>query len=302
MKRSTQPSRSPSTIGDPRPSRWALGMVARRRITTWAALLTLFLCLAFFLFPIYWIISVAFKTRPDIFAGPERYFIFEPTLANMEAILFGRRSFLPNVANSAIVAVASTAFSVLLGTMAGFSLSRWRFRRRADVAFYILSTRMMPPIAVIIPMYLIFRHLGLVDTYGAIIVAHTVFNLPLVTWLMKSFFDDLPVELEEAAKVDGCTVPQAFWRITLPLSLPGLASASIFAFIFSWNEFLFSLILTGFDTRTLPVAVIGFQASLGVRWGEMGAGATVAIIPVLAFALLVQRYLVRGLTAGAVKG
>lgn len=285
-----------------RPPARGLGIVARRRLTTWGALVLLLFCLAFFLFPIYWIVSVAFKSRPDIFAGPERYFIFEPTLTNLEAILFGRRSFVPNLINSGIIAVSSTGLAVFFGTLAGYALSRWRFRRSSDVAFYILSTRMMPPIAVIIPMYLIFRGLGLVDTYGAIIIAHTVFSLPLVTWLMKSFFDDLPVELEEAAKVDGCTVPQAFWWITLPLSLPGLASAAIFAFIFSWNEFLFSLILTGFETKTLPVAVIGFQASLGVRWGEMAAGATVAIIPVLIFALLVQRYLVRGLTAGAVKG
>lgn len=295
------PAANPDT-GTKRRLRKDPGLRMRRRLITWGALLALFVCLAFFLFPLYWIVSVAFKSRPDIFAGPERYFIFEPTLANLEAILFGRRSFVPNLLNSAIVAIASTSASVILGTMAGYALSRWRFRRNSDVAFYILSTRMMPPIAVIIPMYLIFRQLGLVDTYGAIIIAHTIFNLPLVTWLMKSFFDDLPVELEEAAKVDGCTVPQAFARITLPLSLPGLASAAIFAFIFSWNEFLFSLILTGFDTRTLPVAVVGFQASLGVRWGEMAAGATVAIIPVLLFALLVQRYLVRGLTAGAVKG
>lgn len=279
-----------------------MGIATRRRLTTWGSLLVLLICLAFFLFPIYWIVSVAFKSRPDIFAGPERYFIFQPTLANLEAILFGRRSFVPNLINSGIIAVSSTGLAVLFGTLAGYALSRWRFRGSRDIAFYILSTRMMPPIAVIIPMYLIFRSLGLIDTFGAIIIAHTVFSLPLVTWLMKSFFDDLPVELEEAAKVDGCTVPQAFWWITLPLSLPGLASAAIFAFIFSWNEFLFSLILTGFETKTLPVAVIGFQASLGVRWGEMAAGATVAIIPVLVFALLVQRYLVRGLTAGAVKG
>lgn len=279
-----------------------LKLKTRRLLLDWMAVVILLVMLAFFLFPIYWIVSVGLKTRPDIFAGPERFFVFEPTLANFESVLFGRRSFLPNVFNSSVIALASTTLSIVFGTLAGYALSRWKFKRSGDVAFYILSTRMMPPIAVIIPMYLIFRQFNLIDTYVAIILAHTVFNLPLVTWLMKSFFDDLPIELEEAARVDGCTIPQAFWAITLPLSLPGLASASIFAFIFSWNEFLFSLVLTGFDTKTLPVAVIGFQASLGVRWGEMSAGATVAIIPVLVFALMVQRYLIRGLTAGAVKG
>lgn len=257
--------------------------------------------LLFFLFPIYWIGSIAFKTRPDIFSFPPKYILFQPTIANFANLIGGTRGFLGTLGNSIIIAAGSTLLALAFGATAGYALSRWRFRRNDDISFYVLTTRMMPPIAVIIPMYLIFRELRMVNTYGAVILAHTVFNLPLVTWMMKSFFDDIPIEIEESARVDGCTVPQVFRIIALPLAAPGLISSGIFAFIFSWNEFLFALILTGFETRTIPVALIGFQSSIGVRWGEMAAGGFLAIFPVMIFTLLVQRFLVRGLTAGAVK-
>lgn len=254
----------------------------------------------FLLFPIYWIIGISLKTRPDIFAWPPKY-LFVPTLSNFQTVLFGNRSFLPNIRNSLLIATFSTVLSGIMGSLAGYSLSRYSFKRNRDVAFYILSTRMMPPIAVIIPFYLIMRKLQLIDTYLAIILAHTTFNLPLVTWMMKSFFDDLPREIEEAAKVDGCSPLGVFLTIALPLSAPGLAATTIFAFVFSWNEFLYALILGGFNTKTLPVAITGFQSSIGIRWGEMAAGTVVAILPVIIFSLFIQRYLIRGLTAGAVK-
>ena len=146
------------------------------------------------------------------------------------------------------------------------------------------------------------RTLGLVDTRLAIVLAHTTFNLPIVVWLMKGFFEDLPEELDEAAQVDGCSPSQAFFRIMLHRAAPGLSASSIFCFIFSWNEFLYSLILSGYQTKTLPVAIVGFQSSVGIRWGEMAAGCVVAIAPIIAFTLAVQGYLVRGLTAGAIKG
>lgn len=275
--------------------------LSRQKTNDILAVLTLLVLLAFFMFPIYWIGSIAFKVRPDIFASPPKYFAFTPTLENLRLMLFGQRSFLPNLVNSLIIAFGSTGLSLILGSAAGYSLSRWKFKRNEDVAFYILSTRMLPPITVVIPIYLIFRFLGLVDSHLGLILAHSIFNLPLVTWMMKSFFDDLPIEIEESARVDGCNVPQAFTLITLPLAAPGLVASGIFAFIFSWNEFLFALVLSGFHTRTIPVALIGFQSSIGTRWGEMAAGAFIALVPVIIFTLLVQRYLVRGLTAGAVK-
>ena len=270
----------------------------RRPIFTDALLILLLL---FFLFPIYWIGSIAFKTRTDIFSFPPRYIVFGPTLQNFDNLIGGTRGFLGTIGNSLIIAGGATALALVFGSAAGYALSRWRFKRNDDISFYILSTRMMPPIATIIPMYLIFRALRMVNTYNAVILANTVFNLPLVTWMMKSFFDDIPSEIEESARVDGCSVPQIFARIALPLAGPGLISSGIFAFIFSWNEFLFALILTGFETRTIPVALIGFQSSIGVRWGEMAAGGFLAIVPVMIFTLILQGFLVRGLTAGAVK-
>jgi multiple sugar transport system permease protein len=264
--------------------------------------IVLFLVLLFFLFPIAWIVTLAFKTQADIFAFPPKFFGFVPTLEHFQAILTGPNSFLPYVGNSLIVATSSTVLSVVLGTLAGYATARWKSIRAQKAAFYILSTRMLPPIAVVIPMYLVFRWLGMLESFTAIIVAHTIFNLPLVTWLTRSFFSDLPVELEEAAKVDGCTVPRTFAYITLPLAAPGIATAAIFAFLFSWNEFLFSLILTNSDTQTLPIAIVRFQSSSGTMWGEMAAASTISFVPVLLVGLAVQRYLVRGLTAGAVKG
>ena len=275
-------------------------LAKRRRRPIFADAL-LILLLLFFLFPIYWIGSIAFKTRTDIFSFPPRYLAFEPTLQNFDNLIGGTRGFLGTIGNSLIIAGGATALALVFGSAAGYALSRWRFKRNDDISFYILSTRMMPPIATIIPMYLIFRALRMVNTYSAVIVANTVFNLPLVTWMMKSFFDDIPSEIEESARVDGCSVPRIFASIALPLAGPGLISSGIFAFIFSWNEFLFALILTGFETRTIPVALIGFQSSIGVRWGEMAAGGFLAIVPVMIFTLILQGFLVRGLTAGAVK-
>lgn len=253
------------------------------------------------IFPIAWIVGLSLKTRPDIFAWPPK-FMFKPTLQHFRYVLFGQRSFMPFLTNSLVVAASSTVAAMALGTSAGYALARARSRRAQKASFYVLSTRMMPPIVVILPFYLIMRTLGLVDTRLAIVLAHTTFNLPIVVWLMKGFFEDLPEELDEAAQVDGCSPSQAFFRIMLPLAAPGLSASSIFCFIFSWNEFLYSLILSGYQTKTLPVAIVGFQSSVGIRWGEMAAGCVVAIAPIIAFTLAVQGYLVRGLTAGAIKG
>lgn len=271
------------------------------RTKTVASTSALIGALAFFLFPIYWMISTAFKTRPNIFSFPPRYFFFSPTLGNFSNLIGGNRAFTATIWNSVIIASGSTVLALVVGTTAAYVLSRWKFKRNDDVSFYVLSTRMMPPIVVIIPMFMIFRELRLLNSHWAVIIAHMVFSLPLVTWMMKSFFDEIPVEIEESARVDGCSVPRLLAYISIPLASPGIISSGIFAFIFSWNEFLFALILTGFETRTVPIALIGFQSSIGVRWGEMAAGGTLAIVPVLLFTLCVQNFLIRGLTSGAVK-
>lgn len=274
----------------------------REKVANIIAGLILMVLLIMSIFPIVWIVGISLKTRTDIFAWPPKFIFFKPTLQNFRYVLFGQRSFTPFLVNSLVIAASSTIVAMILGTTAGYALARTKSKRAQNLSFYILSTRMMPPIAVALPFYMIMMKLGLIDTRLAIIIAHTTFNLSIVVWLTKGFFEELPEELDEAAQVDGCSPLQAFLRIMLPLAAPGLSASAIFCFIFSWNEFLYSLILSGYRTKTLPVAIAGFQSSVGIRWGEMAAGCVVAIAPIIVFTIIVQGYLVRGLTAGAVKG
>ena len=196
---------------------------------------------------------------------------------------------------------------MLVGSLAAYSLARFRTGGK-HLAFWMLSQRMMPPVVLVVPFFLLLRDVGDVvprlglDTRGALIVLYTVFNLPYVIWMMRSYFEGVPVELEEAAMVDGCTRFGVLWRITLPLALPGLIATATFTFIFAWTEFLFAVVITRTDAVTLPVAIAGFTGSQGSNWGQASALAVVATGPVFLLGLLVQRHFVRGLTLGAVRG
>src|SRR5581483_5815107 len=206
--------------------------------------------------------------------------------------------------NSVIVVGVSTLISLFFGTLAGYSLARFAFTPtfKRQISFWILSTRMIPPIVTIIPIFLIYRNLQLLNTYAGMIIVYVGFTLPFTTWMMRAFVREVPVDLEEAAMVDGDTRLTALLRIVLPLTAPGLVATAIFSLILVWNEFLFALILTTTSaTITLPVGISGFVSQFEVLWGQMSAVGTVAIIPILIFTLAVQRYLVRGLTLGAVK-
>jgi multiple sugar transport system permease protein len=203
--------------------------------------------------------------------------------------------------NSAIISLATTCFSLLIGSMAAYGLARLKFRRKEDLSFWILSTRMFPPIATIIPIYLLFRNLSLLDTHIALILVYTTFNLGFSVWMMQGFFAEIPVELEEFAYIDGCTRWQVLTRIIYPLARPGLAATAIFCLIFSWNEYLFAVILSGRQSRTMPVIAAGAITDRGVMWGDLTAVAVLIAIPVMIFASLVQKHLVRGLTFGALK-
>ncbi len=253
----------------------------------------------FFIFPIFMIIVTSLKSRVDALASPPVW-IFRPVFFNYVDI-FQDNNFGRYFRNSMIVATFGTAFALILGVPAAYSLARRPFKREADLSFWILSQRMMPAIAVIIPMFILLRTVRLLDTYLGLIVVYVTFNLPFVIWTMRGFFQDLPIEMEESAMVDGCSRYGAFWKIALPLVAPGLASAAIFTFLFTWNEFLFALILTGRNTATMPVAVQLFMRETGIDWGRMTAAAVVMMVPTLLFTLVAQRYLVRGLTFGAVK-
>lgn len=271
--------------------------IPKRRALAIYALLTLVLIV--FLTPVYLIASSSVKPSPIMFQRPPA-FLFTPTLQHY-VDLFAMRPFWKFILNSLIVAFGSTAFSLTVGTMAAYAISRIRHKRMDDVAFWILSMRMFPPIAVVVPYYIIFKTVGLLDTPLALIIVYSTANIPLTTWLMKGFFDEVPSALEEAAAVDGYGVFETFWRVTLPLAAPGLAVSAVFCFIFSWNEFLFALMLTGSKAQTVTVAVMSFWSSDAVQWGRIMAGSFIILIPGVVFVLTCQRWLVRGLTMGSVK-
>ena len=250
--------------------------------------------------PIAIVVINSFKTTKSIFASSPTIF-FSPTLANYRNV-FSEVDFTRLLANSSIVALGTMALSLSLGVPAAYALARLKVKGREWWALGILFSRMVPAVVLVVPMYVIFVKLHLIGSYWAMIFADTTFNLPLVVWLMRSFFAEVPEELESAAQVDGCGRTGVFVRVALPLALPGLAATAILCLLFSWNEFLFALTLSGPSTQTVPLGVAGFVGTVSVDWGGSSAAAVVALLPVFALGLFAQRFLVRGLTMGAVKG
>lgn len=265
--------------------------------------------LTFFLFPIYWMITTSFKAPPDILTRPPKW-VFEPTLSNY-VYAFEEANFALFIKNTLIVSLTSTTLVIVLGCLASYSFARYN-PGAGHLMFFILTTRMMPAIAVIIPFFVIFKAIGNtaigealflgLDKQGTLVVCYTVFNLPFAIWLLHSFFQDIPVELEDSARLDGYSRLQVFRRVVLPLAAPGIAVTAIFCLFFSWNEFLFAFLLSRDVARTITVGVAGFWTQRGILWGPLSAAATVCVLPMLIFALILQRYIVRGLTFGAVRG
>lgn len=225
---------------------------------------------------------------------------FTPTVENY-VTLFVERNFLHYLNNSIVVSFFATFICVFLGALVSYVLSRYRIKKKENIAFWFLSLRMLPPIAVILPYYLLFRNLGLLDSRIALVLVDITITLPFSVWMMKGFFEEVPIEYEEAAMVDGCTRFQAFLRIILPLVRPGLAATAVFSLIFTWNEFLFALILSGEGAKTLPVGVTGFVTFEGIKWGLLAAGGVFIIAPILIASLFIQKNLIRGLTFGGIK-
>ena len=254
--------------------------------------------------PVYWMLTISLKSEVDHFASPPAWLLFSPTLEHYYDA-FVARSFVQFLITSAVVAVTATASALVIGTLAAYSLARFRLPYDLDskISLWILSTRMFPAIVTAIPLFLMMRDLRLLNTRLALVIVYTAFNLPFVVWMMRGFFAELPRDLEEAALVDGDSRIGALWRVVLPLVAPGLAATAVFCLIVSWNEFLFALVLTQTDTAmTLPVGIAGRVTQYEIKWGVMSAAGAVAIVPILVFALAVQKYLVRGLSLGAVKG
>ena len=292
-----------AAISIPRPtaSRAGYGVLLRRWVPRLLIYGTVALLLIWTLGPIYWMIATSLKSGAQLFTNPPTY-LPHPTLTNYHEAFINRP--LPHYAlNSLIVAVISTPLSVSIAALAAFGFGRYRFPGRTTLLFLILAIRMLPGLIVAMPLFLIFRHLGLVNNLLGLIIAYTAFNLPFNIWMLQAFFADIPRELEDAAIIDGATPLQIFRQIMIPLAAPGLVASSILCLLLAWNEFSFALILTyTLKSQTLPIAIAGFSSERGTYFGAMAAAGTMAVVPVLVFALFIQRYLVRGLTAGAVKG
>jgi multiple sugar transport system permease protein len=251
--------------------------------------------------PFLWILLQSFKYEIEILKGS---WIFQPTGFNYNDVLWSRRSdFLKNVANSAIVAAVSTFFVLIVGTLAAYSLARLRWSKWISATFlgWTLIFNMIPPLTLVGPWYLIFREIGLSETLTAVILTHITLHLPMTIWMMMAYFSDLPKDLGEAAMVDGCRRLDAFWKISLPLVTPGLIAAGVLAFVFSWNEFSVALNLTSRATATVPVAIARFAEEYEVQYGQMAAASVLSTIPALILMFFGQRFVVQGLTMGAVK-
>jgi multiple sugar transport system permease protein len=263
-----------------------------------------------YFFPVLWIILTAFKTRTDALAVPAQ-FLFSPTLDNFtrvfsRAAIGGQESFSTGFDlfffNSIFIAGTSVLLALIIGTLASYGFSRYPLRGNDTYLFIILTTRMLPPIVVIIPIFLMFRVTGLSGTYVGIILLYTAFNLPFSIWMIKSFFDELNREVEDAARMDGSSEARVFWRICLPQVTAGLAATAVFALILTWNEFLFALLLTGTETRTVPVAMARtIGGEVGVDWGLLAAIVCLFLIPVFFVTFVLQNQLLRGVTFGTIR-
>lgn len=274
-----------------------------RRMPRWRiALLVLTVALVWlvFLFPLIWLIMMSLKTQVDMFAVPP-LFIFQPTLEHYQTT-FADRDFRQAATNSLIVTSVSVVASLVLGGMAGYSLARFRSRRSEGLALGLIIGRMIPPIVFVVPLFLLFNRLGLRNQHLGLILVYTAFNLPFVVWMLRSFFEEVPVDLEQAAMIDGATRFRAFWTVTMPLAAAGIAATAVFVAIAAWSEFLFALILTGPRTTTLPVHLAAFVSDRAIDWGGVASTGVLVILPLVALGLLVQRNLVKGLTMGAMKG
>jgi multiple sugar transport system permease protein len=275
--------------------------------------IALALAIIFFLFPMYWITLASFKTKPEILSSvPLHLFQFAPNLDNYRSILgltTGETEagtpgeYLGRLKNSIIIAGGSTVLAVFFGTLTAYAMARFRIPGKSDIMFYILSSRMLPPVVIIIPVFLMFTQLGLKGTHVGLTLLYTTVNLPFVVWMMKGFFDEIPHEYEDAAMLDGYPRIQAFFRVTLPNAWPGIAATAVFCIIVAWNEYAFAFILNSEPyAQTVPSFIASkSQTSAGINWGIIAAMSTLFVVPVLVFTFLVRNHLLRGVTFGAVR-
>lgn len=258
------------------------------------------ICIIFVLAPLYWVFVTSIKPSDDYLAIPPVWFPDKPTMVHYTAAMFAYRG-LNGLINSLIISISATFLSCLFGTLMAYSLARFNTGGQ-HLSFWVLSQRFLPPIAIVLPIFLNYRALGLNDTHIGMILAYTVFTLPVSVWMMFAYFRGMPRSLEEAALVDGCTRWTSFWRVAAPLAAPGIVAAAVFTFIACWTEFFFALVLTSRNAYTLPTVFRAFLSFQGAQYGEASALAIVSLVPSIVLGVLVQKHLVRGLTLGAIRG
>ena len=270
---------------------------ASRSLTSQALLLGLIML--FCVFPFYWMVTTSLKTQIVALESPPVW-VFEPTLSNYLTVLFDD-GVGATLINSLIVAVCTTILALCLGAPAAYALARFEFRGKRDLWFWFITNRMISPIVLALPFFLIVRNLGMLDTHLVLILIYLTFNLPIVIWICTDQFRSIPRDLDEAASLEGATQWRIFRSISLPLAMPGIAVSAIFSFIFSWNELMFALVLTRNNAKTAPAMAVSFMEGYNLPYGKIMATSTLIVIPVIVFALIASRQLVRGLTMGAVK-
>jgi multiple sugar transport system permease protein len=270
----------------------------------------LLLVVLFFLFPIFWVLLMSFQTNEQILRIPPSL-TFTPTLGNYAALISGKLqtaagtleiAFMSNLENTIILSVASVALSLLLGVPAAYAFARFRFRLGEDIAFTLLSFRFAPALLVLLPLSLYFQDIGLSDTYTGLVWVYQLITLPLILWIVRGYFEDISPDIEHAYRLDGHSWFASFTRIAIPLARPGIAAAGLLAFIFAWNNFVFALILASADKQPVTVGALAFVTASGIQYGQVAAAVVLSVAPVLLLALYAQRYLVEGLSLGAVKG
>jgi len=255
----------------------------------------------FFMVPVFWLITTSFKFGREAFSIPPKWLFFDFTLRNYEDVLATSKVGL-YLTNSLIVSLGATVLSLVLGVPAGYAIARSGSRALNMSAYFFLLLLMVPPVAMLIPFYLIMRDLHLLGSYASLIILDTVFDAAFVVWMMRSYFADVPREIEEAALVDGASRFVAFWRVALPLSIPGIVASALYVIIFSWNDFLFALMLTSPETKTIPLGILSSFSAVEINWGKMAVMCIFAIVPALFISLFLNRYFIQGVTMGATKG
>lgn len=272
--------------------------------------IALTLVVVFFMFPLFWIFLMSFQTNETILRIPPSI-VFEPTLRNYEALITGKLqtaagtldiAFMRNLWNSVFLSVTSVAVALLLGVPAAYAFARHKFRGSEDIAFTLLSFRFAPPLLVLLPLTLYFQQIGLSNTYFGLIWVYQLICLPLILWIVRGYFEDISADVEYAYRIAGHSWFATFRKIALPLAGPGIAAAGLLAFIFAWNNFVFALVLASADKQPVTVGALAFITSSGIQYGQISAAIVLSITPTLALALYAQRYLVEGLSLGAVKG